>query len=808
MFTTIGQDIRYALRTLRQSPGFTLVAILTLALGIGANTTIFSVINAVLLRPLPYSHPDQLVLLAEHWPAFPILSVSYQNYKDFRDQSSSYEAVAAIQPISYTLTGSNEPERVDGMMISASLLPLLGIQPTVGRAISPDDDRVGGAPVALISYALWQRRFSGSREVLGKSLTLDNNPYTVIGVLPAGFQILKSADVYLPLEPWAHTLPDDRSWHTGIRPIARLKSGATLQQARNELQTIAKRLEHQYPETNTNVESLVLPLHGQMVSNVRPALLTLLVAVGLVLLIACANVANLLLARATQREKEVAIRTALGASRGRIIRQLLTESILLSLAGGALGLALAALGLDSLLRLAATSVPRAEGIGLDPTVLAFTAGLAFLTGILFGLAPAFQSSRLDIRDQLNQSGRGSTGGSHHQRLRSVLVVAEVAISMVLLIGAGLLIRSFARLQAVEPGFRPDHILMADVPISLTVYAKPEQQVAFFDRLLERIRALPGVKAVSAASTPPVSGQGMVIHFNIQGRAPKTPHDYILAGYRVVGPGYFETLGIPLLAGRSIEQRDLLTAPSVVVLNQAMARKFFPGENALGKHLQIGETPDTSIPFMEVVGIVGDVKQKLESDAKEEMYVPYMQPVLPLFGLTVALRTSQDPSAMTSALRSAILDVDKNQPLVNVRTMEQSISTSLDEQRFRTLLLGLLAGLALVLSAIGVYGVMSYSVSLRTQEIGIRVALGAQWRDVFSLVITRGFALVGAGIVIGGIASWLLSRLINQFLFGIRAGDPLTFFGVAAMLVVVAFLACYFPARRATKVDPIIALRYE
>jgi putative ABC transport system permease protein len=808
MFTTLGQDIRYALRTLRQSPGFTLVAILTLALGIGANTTIFSVINAVLLRPLPYSHPDQLVMLAEHWPAFPILSVSYQNYKDFRDQSSSYETVAAIQPISYTLTGSSEPERVDGMMISASLLPMLGIQPAIGRTILPDDDRVGGAPVALLSYALWQRRFSGSREVLGKSLTLDNNPYTVIGVLPARFQIVKSADVYLPLEPWAHNLPDDRSWHTGIRPIARLKSGATLQQARNELETIAKRLEHQYPETNTNVEALVLPLHGQMVANVRPALLTLLVAVGLVLLIACANVANLLLARATQREKEVAIRTALGASRSRIIRQLLTESILLSLAGGVLGLAFAALGLDSLLRLAATSVPRAEGIGLDPMVLAFTAGLAILTGILFGLAPAFQSSRMDIRDQLNQSGRGSTGGAHHQRLRSVLVVAEVAISMVLLIGAGLLIRSFARLQAVEPGFRPDHILLADVPISLTVYAKPEQQIAFFDRLLERLRALPGVKAASAASTPPVSGQGSVIHFNIQGRAPKTPNDYIMAGYRVVGPGYFETLGIPLLAGRSIEQRDSFTAPSVVVLNQAMARKFFPGENPLGKHLQIGETPDTTIPFMEVVGIVGDVKQKLESDAKEEMYVPYMQPVLPLFALTVALRTSNDPRAMTSSLRSAILDVDKNQPLINVRTMEQSISSSLDEQRFRTLLLGLLAGLALVLSAIGVYGVMSYSVNLRTQEIGIRVALGAQWRDVFSLVITRGFALVGAGIIIGGIASWLLSRLINQFLFGIRAGDPETFVGVAVMLLVVAFLACYFPARRATRVDPIVALRYE
>ena len=808
MFTTVAQDIRYALRTLRQSPGFTLVAILTLALGIGANTTIFSVINAVLLRPLPYSHPDRLVLLAEHWPAFPILSVSYANYKDFRDQSSSYDAVAAVQPLNYTLTGSGNPERVTGMTITSSLLPMLGIQPVIGRGIQPEDDRVGGAPVALISYALWQRDFGGESDVLGKSLTLDNNPYTVIGVLPARFQIMAPSDVFVPFEPWAHTLPDDRSWHTGIRPIARLKNGATVQEARNELQMIAKRLEKQYPETNTNVESLVLPLHDQIVANVRPALLTLLVAVGLVLLIACANVANLLLARATQREKEVAIRTALGASRGRIVRQLLTESVLLSLAGGALGLALAALGLDSLLHLAAASVPRAEGIGLDPTVLGFTAGLAIFTGILFGLAPAFQSSRMDIRDQLNQSGRGSSSGGHHQSLRSVLVVAEVAISMILLIGAGLLIRSFARLQTVQPGFQPDHILLTDVPISLTVYAKPEQQVAFFDRLLEKVRALPGVKAAGAASTMPVSGQGAVIHFNIEGRAPKTPNDYIMAGYRVVSPGYFEALGIPLVTGRAIEQRDSFTAPSVVVLNQAMAAKFFPGENPLGKRLQIGETPDNSIPMMEVVGVVGNVKQKLESDSKEEMYVPYMQPVLPLFGLTVALRTSQDPTAMTSALRGAILEVDKNQPLVNVRTMEQSISNSLDEQRFRTLLLGLLAGLALVLSAIGVYGVMSYSVSLRTQEIGIRVALGAQWRDVFSLVITRGFALVGVGILIGGIASWLLSRLINQFLFGIHAGDPATFFGVAAMLLVVAFLACYFPARRATRVDPIIALRYE
>ncbi len=808
MLQSLGQDVRYALRSLRQSPGFTLVAILTMALGIGANTTIFSVINAVLLRPLPYAHSDRIVMLAEHWPQFPVLSVSFANYKDYRDQSTSYETVAAIQPLSFTLTGAGDPERVDAMVMTASLLPMLGVRTVEGREIQAGDDHVGAAPVAVISYGLWQRRFSGSHDAIGKTLTLDNNPYTVIGVLPPGFKIWRPADVFVPLEPWASALPDDRSWHTGIRPIARLKDGATLQQARNELQTIAKRLEQQYPETNTNVGALVLPLRDQIVSNVRPALLTLLIAVGLVLLIACANVANLLLARATQREKEIAIRTALGASRWRIVRQLLTESVLLALGGGALGLAAAALGLSSLLQLAAASVPRAEGIGLDTAVLAFTAGLSILTGIIFGLVPAFQSSRLDIRDHLNRSARGSSGGAASQSLHGALVVAEVAISMVLLTGAGLLIRSFARLQAVEPGFRPDHILLADVPLSATAYAKPEQQVAFFDRLLERVRSLPGVKSAGAATTMPVSGQGGVLHFNIEARPPKSPNDYIMAGFRVVSPGYFETLGIPRLAGRAIEARDSLTAPAVVVLNQAMAQKFFPGENPLGKRLQLGETPDKTIPYMEVVGIVGNVKQKLESDAAEEMYVPYMQPVLPLTFLTVALRTEQDPAAMTASLRGALRDIDKNQPLVNVRTMDQSISNSLGEQRFRTLLLGLLAGLALTLAAIGVYGVMAYTVNLRTQEIGIRMALGAEWRDVFSLIMERGFALVGAGILIGAVASWLLSRLITEFLFGVRAGDPLTFFGVAATLLVVAFLACYVPARRAARVDPIVALRYE
>jgi putative ABC transport system permease protein len=798
--------MKYAARTMRQNPGFTLIAIVTLALGIGANTTIFSVINAVLLRPLPYKDPSRLVMLAESMAAYPVLSVSHENYEDWRDQSTSFQAIGAVQPLDFTLTGSGDPERLTGQMISASTFPMLGVQPALGREYTSAEDRAGGAPVVLLSYALWQRRYAGSADVLGKSLTLDNNPYTVIGVMPAGFQIFREADVILPLEPWAKTLPDDRNWHTGIVPVARLKDSVTIEQARLEMRTIAKRLEQQYPLYDTGIDALVLPLQGQIVSNVRPALLTLLAAVGLVLLIACANVANLLLARASQREKEIAIRSALGASRARLVRQLLTESVMIAAIGGALGLALAAVGLGPLLHFAAATVPRAEGIGLNSAVLGFTAALAILTGIVFGLVPALQASRFDIRDQLNQNSRGSTGGTHHQRLRSALVIAEVAISMVLLIGAGLLIRSFARMQSVAPGFRSDHLLLAELPLSPTKYAKPEQQIAFFDRLLERMRALPGASHAIAANFMPMSGYNGLIHFNIQERPPKSPHDFILTGYYLVSPDYFEALGIPVLAGRTIRQSDNFTSPSVVVINQTMAKRFFPGENPLGKRLQIGELPETSIPFMEVIGIVGDVKQKLDSDAVEAMYVPYMQPVLPLSGLTVGLRTSQDPASMASAMRSAVFEIDRDQPIVKIRTMDQAISTSMNEPKFRTLLLTLLAVLALILSAVGVYGVMSYSVSLRTQEIGIRLAMGAQFGDVMALVVRQGFALAAMGIVVGGIAAYALSRLMARFLFGVGANDPATFAGVSLLLAAVALLACYVPARRATRVDPLVALR--
>jgi putative ABC transport system permease protein len=807
---TFRQDLRYGLRMLTRSPGFTAIAILTLALGIGANTAIFTVVNSVLLRPLPYPEPGRLVLLTEHWERFPILSVSYQNYCDWRDQSHSFELVGAARNANLTLTGAGEPDRLQGQMASASLFPLLGVKPPLGRTIEPADDRPNSAPVVMLSYGLWQRRFGGTADVLGRSITLDNNPYTVIGVLPPGFEFLQPADVMVAMEPWAKTLPDDRSWHPGIQPLARLRPGVSLDQARAEMMTIAKRLEQQYPDYDTGVGANVNFLHEQIVANSRPALLVLLAAVALVLLIACANVANLLLARATNREKEIAIRVALGASRGRVVRQLLTESVLLALAGGALAILFAFNGLGSLLRLAGSSLPRSAGIHMDMPVLAFTAGLSLLTGILFGLAPALQATRIDLREELNRAGRGAVGAAKHLHLRSVLVVSEVALAMILLVGAGLLIQSFLRLSAVTPGFQPDHILLADVPLSQTAYAKPEQRTAFFDRLLERAQALPGVRAGGATTFLPVSGIGGAIHFNIADRPPKSPHDYILAGYRAISPRYLEALGVPLLAGRMLSLQDSSQASAVVVINEAMARQFFPGESPLGKKMQLGATPGPGAPLMEIVGVVGNVRYALGSDPQAEMYVPYAQaiPELPVFTMTVALRAAGDPQSLSSALREAVREINRDQPVVKIRTMEQNMNDSVAAPRFRTLLLGALAGLALALAGIGVYGVMAYSVSQRTHEIGVRVALGAQMRDVLGLVLGHGLALALTGVAIGAAVALALSRVLASFLYGVTPTDPITYLGVAVLLTGISALACYIPARRATQVDPMTALRYE
>ena len=806
---TLLQDLRYAFRLLAKSPGFTAIAALTLALGIGANTAIFSVVNAVLLRPLAFRDPSRLVIVAEKSP-FPTISTSYQNFVDWRDQSRSFESMEATRGTGLSLTGAGEPELLLARMATAGLFPLLGVEAHIGRTFLPEEDRAGSAPAALLSYGLWQRRFGGSREIIGKPITLGSQPYTVVGVLPAGFQILQPADVFVPFKPWAATLPDDRNWHPGIFAVARLKPGVSREQARAEMVGITKRLEQQYPDYNTGTSADVVGLQEQIVQNVRPALMLLLGAVGLVLLIACVNVANLLLARAASRGREVAIRTAMGAGRARVVRQLLTESVLLSLGGGLLGLFLAWASLGPLLKISAGSVPQVIPIELDRSVLVFTFLVSLITGLVFGIVPALRTAGLDLRGALNESSRGSTSGPGHHRLRGVLVASEMALAVLLLVGSGLLLRSFSRLQDVPPGFQVEHLLVADIPLSQTAYAKPEQRYQFFDRLVERAKALPGVRSAGAASFLPVSGGGSIIHFNITGHPPKTPHDYVAAGYRAVTPNYLETLGVPLLQGRLLTPADNEKAPAVVVINASMAKTNFASENPLGKRMQLGAAPDKDVPTMEIVGVVGDVRPGLGVDPQTEMYLPYCQAdlVLPVFQLSLVLRTAADPQLQASALRTALAEIDPNQPLVKVRTMEDNMAATVAQPRFRTWLIAIFAAVALVLAAIGVYGVMSYTVTQRTNEIGIRITLGAQPEDVFKIVVGQGLRVALAGVGVGIAVALAMTRVLQSFLYGVSAYDPPTFLGVAILLTTVAVAASFFPARRATLVDPMVALRYE
>ena len=804
------EDVRYSLRRLRNAPGFTLLVLATMALGIGANSAIFSVINAVLLRPLPYADPQSLVLLLEKAHDFPKLSVSYKNYRDWKEQSQSFSQFAAVRITFLTLTGGSEPERIPAQMASANLFDTLGVSVKAGRELLPSDDQKGAAGVVLIGNNLWQRRFNGSRAVLGQSINLDKQPYVIVGILPPAFQVLQQEpDVILPLEPWARTLPDDRAWHPGIIPIARLKPGVSLEQARAEMSALAKRILKQNPVDDIAIDANVQQLHQQLVENIRPALLVIAAAVGFVLLLACVNVANLLLARATAAQREIAVRLAIGASRARIARLLLTESILLALLGAGAGLMLALLFVPALVHAAGTSLPATANPQLDWPVIGFTAGIAVLAGILFGITPAIQLGMLNLRSTLNEADRGAVG-IRAVRFRRTLVIAEVAIAIPLLIGAGLLIRTFARLSAVDPGFAPDHLLIADLPVAPAAHPKSPERMAFFDEIQHRAAALPGVRSAAMTNFVPVSGTGSDLHFNIQGRPPKSSADYTAANYRVVTADYLKTLHIPLVQGRWITDDDREKAPPVVVINATMARTYFPNQSPLGKRMQIGATPIDEVPWMEIVGIVGDLKQSLSDQAASEMYLPLRQAdaLLPVYGLSCVMRTAGDPNSVAQAFRVAVHQVDPSQPVVRIRTMEENIATSIAQPHFRTTLLTIFGIIALIMATVGIYGVMAYSVVQRTREMGVRMALGAGPKEIFKLVLRQALTLTVSGIILGLIAAAVLTRFMASLLFEVPALDPLTMISVSLALLVVTLAASYFPARNATRIDPMLALRAE
>jgi putative ABC transport system permease protein len=802
-------DIRLGLRNLIRRPSFSIIAIATLALGIGANTAVFTVSNAVLLAPLPYSNPDEIVLLNEQTPDFPSASVTRFNFEDWRARSKSFSSMAAMQHINMTLTGAGEPERLPVKRITATLLPMLGVSLEHGRNFTPGEDTPGAEGVAILSAGYAARKFPQENAV-GRVVQLNQQPYTVVGVLPRRFELFQPADIYIPFWPWASTLPDDRGWHPGIFPLARLKPGVSLEQARAEMDGIARQLEQEFPESNKNTRVLVTPAKDVLVQNVRPAIAMLTGAVVLVLLIACANVANLLLARAVDRQKEIAVRVALGASRFRIVRQLVVESIILACVGATAGLLLSAWGVSFLTSAAPTVLPRAQSIAIEWRVVLFALALAVVTGLIFGTVPALQAAQLDIRESLNEEGRGGSGGARQRRLRKGLVVAEVGLALVLLVSAGLLLRSFAKLTSVSPGFRPENLLVVNLPLSPIAYADNLVRTTAVERIVQRARELPGVRDAAITTTLPMAGAGATIHFNRAAYPPNGPDDYVMAGMRAVTPTYLSALGVPLTRGRMLSDRDREGSPLVVVINESMARTFFPDRDAIGERIQIGTEPSPDFPTMEIVGIVGDVKQSFATGSKAEMFVPYSQypdPVLVPMYLNAALivRTTGEPESIVPALRSIVRRIDPSQPLVNVRTMQGAIAGTVAQPRFQMTLLMIFGSIAAALAAVGVYGVMAYTVSQRTAEIGVRIAVGASPRQVITMVVWEGAQLALAGTVLGLIAAALGGGAIQSLLFEIKGFDPMTFAIAPVLLGAAALLASYIPARRASQISPIAAL---
>jgi putative ABC transport system permease protein len=800
------RDIQYAARTLRKAPGFAALAILTLALGIGANSALFSVINAVLLRPLPYREADRLVFLTEWSEQVPEMSFSVANFKDLRDQSRVFESLVASNGTSFILTGAGgEPERLNARRVSSGFFATLGKQPILGRAFTPEEDKPGAEPVVLLSEGFWERRFGRDPNVVGRSLSLSGESFTVVGVLPAQFhQSWRAMDVFTPLLRLEDQIGGEerRGNHPGIYVVGRLKDGVSVEQARTEVKALAERLAQEHPLSNARQSMTVETLADVLVGEMRPALLLLLGAVVFVLLIACVNVANLLLARGAARQKEIAVRMALGARRGRLVRQLLTESMLLSVSGGLLGIALAYAGVRALVATLPANVPRADEIRIDGQVLGFTVALALLTGLAFGLVPALRTVRVDLHDPLKEGGRGNTGG--HHRLRSGLVVAEVALALVLMVGAGLLLRSFFRVLGADPGVRPEGVLSAAVPLPQGRFAEHGPRANLVRQVLDHARSLPGVEAAAVAL--PLLG-GWQSSFNVEGRPEPPPGQRPSADITRISPDYFAAMGIPVEEGRVFDERDKDGAPSVCVIDESFARTHWPGESAIGRRVKFGRLEDEKSPWLEVVGVVGHVKNYgVDEPSRVEIYLPFLQDSVSSFSLL--LRTKGDPASLAAPLRAAVRQADPELPTYAVRTLEEILAERTAQRRLAALLISVFASLALVLAAIGIYGVMSYTVSQRTQEIGVRMALGAERTTILGMVLRQGTSLALLGVGIGLLVAFAIGRVIASMLFETSPGDPPTFSLVPVVLFGVAALACYLPARRATRVDPMVALRCE
>ena len=798
---TTFRDIRYGLRGLLKRPGFTVIALVALALGIGANTAIFSLVNAVILRPLPYPEADRLVWVWGNFSGGSTASVSPADYLDFRSQNKTFEQFAATMSITApaTLTGSGEPERLTASLVTGNYFQALGVTPALGRDFSLDNEKPGNDQVTILSYELWQKRFAGNPGIINQRISLDSKSFEVIGVMPKDVTFPQTAELWVPLNFDASPEMKVRAAHF-LRPLGRLKAGVTVAQAQADTDAIAKQLEQQFPKSNTTWNLRLEPLRDRLIGSSRTTLFILFGAVGFVLLIACANVANLLLVRATARQKEVALRTALGASRWRIVRQLITESLILALVGGTLGALIAAWGIDLLVTLTRDSIPPTAIVKIDATVLAFTFVTSLLTGLLFGVIPAFRTAKLNLSDALKEGAKGSEG-TFRNRTRSLLVVFESALAVVLLIGAGLLIRSLVALQNTNPGFDANNVLTMRIDLPRGKYDSAEKSSNFFQQLEQRLAGLPGVESVGFITELPLSGQPNDAPFTVEGRPPVAPGQEFGADFRRVSQNYFQTLRIPLLRGRNFTEQEVRDNAKVIVVSESLVSTVFPNEEALGKRLL---TIMSDKPF-EIVGIVGDIRHRsLQFQPYAAMYMPTVQSGR----MNVALRTQGDPLSVVPAVRNEVKAIDRDQPIAAVRTMDEWVDRSTATPRYRTTLLGLFAAIAMILAATGIYGVMSYSVAQRTHEIGIRMALGARRLDVLNLVVRQGMVLVLIGLGIGLVGAFALTRVMASLLFGVTAKDPITFAAVAGLLAVVAFVACYIPARRATKVDPLTALRYE